>query len=109
MTGIAEKVLTTQERASRAEGRALQVALELQANFYACVWAAKNRDKLDRGDVEGGLRAAQAIGGDTLQKAAGERVVPDSVTYWSAAQRRQWLLRGLQTSDPAQCDMFGTS
>ena len=83
--------------------------MELQANFYACVWAAKNRDKLDPGDVEGGLRAAQAIGDDTLQKAAGKRVVPDSFTYWSSAQRRQWLSRGLQTSDPAQCDAFGTS
>jgi predicted metalloprotease len=106
LTGIADKVQAEQQRASRTEGNALQVAMELQADCYAGVWAAKNRDRLDPGDVEEGLRAAQAIGDDTLQKAAGQRVVPDSFTHGSSAQRQQWLSRGLQTGDPAQCDTF---
>jgi predicted metalloprotease len=107
LTGIADKVSAQQQRASRTEGNALQVAMELQADCYAGVWAAKNRDRLDPGDVEEGLRAAQAIGDDTLQKAAGQRVVPDSFTHGSSAQRQQWLSRGLQTGDPNQCDTFG--
>jgi predicted metalloprotease len=107
LTGIADKVQSAQQRASRTEGNALQVKMELQADCYAGVWAAKNRDRLDPGDVEEGLRAAQAIGDDTLQKAAGQRPVPDSFTHGSSAQRQQWLSRGLQTGDPAQCDTFG--
>jgi predicted metalloprotease len=106
LTGTADKVRSAQQRASRTEGNALQVAMELQADCYAGVWAAKNRDRLEPGDVEEGLRAAQAIGDDTLQKAAGQRVVPDSFTHGSSAQRQQWLQRGLQTGDPAQCDTF---
>ncbi len=106
LTGTADKVRAAQQRASRTEGNALQVAMELQADCYAGVWAAKNRDRLDPGDIEEGLRAAQAIGDDTLQKAAGQRPVPDSFTHGSSAQRQQWLSRGLQTGDPAQCDTF---
>ncbi len=107
LTGTADKVRSAQQRASRAEGNALQVAMELQADCYAGVWASKNSDKLDPGDVEEGLRAAQAIGDDTLQRAAGQRPVPDSFTHGSSAQRQQWLQRGLQSGDPNQCDTFG--
>jgi uncharacterized protein len=107
LTGIADKVASAQQRASRAQGNALQVAMELQADCYAGVWAANNKDRLDPGDVQEGLRAAQAIGDDTLQKASGQRPVPDSFTHGSSAQRQQWLTRGLQTGDVRQCDTFG--
>jgi uncharacterized protein len=107
LTGIADKVASAQQRASRTEGNALQVAMELQADCYAGVWAANNRDRLDPGDIEEGLRAAQAIGDDTLQKAAGQRPVPDSFTHGSSAQRQMWLKRGLDSGDPKQCDTFG--
>ena len=106
LTGTADKVRSAQQRASRTRGNALQVAMELQADCYAGVWAANNRDRLEPGDVEEGLRAAQAIGDDTLQRAAGQRPVPDSFTHGSSAQRQQWLQRGLQTGDPKQCDSF---
>jgi predicted metalloprotease len=108
LTGIADKVASAQQRASRTEGNALQVAMELQADCYAGVWAANNRDRMEPGDVEEGLRAAQAIGDDTLQKAAGQRVVPDSFTHGSSAQRQMWLKRGLDSGDPKQCDTFGS-
>ena len=106
LTGVADKVRAGQERGSTAEGNALQVKMELQADCYAGVWGARNRDRLEPGDVEEGLRAAQAIGDDTLQRQAQGRVVPESFTHGTSAQRMQWLKRGLDSGDPAQCDTF---
>ncbi len=106
LEGIADKVSRTQQRASRAEGNALQVAMELQADCYAGVWAANDKNLLEPGDVEQGLAAAQAIGDDTLQRAAGQRPVPESFTHGTSAQRQMWLKRGLDSGDPAQCDTF---
>ena len=107
LDGTADRVRTAQQRASRAEGNALQVAMELQADCYAGVWAANDKNLLEPGDVEEGLGAAQAIGDDTLQRAGGQRPVPESFTHGSAAQRQQWLTRGLRSGDPAQCNTFG--
>jgi len=106
LTGVLEKARQAQARASEAEGNAVQVRVELQADCYAGVWAARNRDRLEPGDVEEGLRAAAAIGDDTLQRAAQGRVVPESFTHGSAAQRQAWLRRGLESGDPAACDTF---
>lgn len=107
LDGTADQVNRAQQRASRAQGNALQVAMELQADCYAGVWAANDKNLLEPGDVEEGLGAAQAIGDDTLQRAAGQRPVPESFTHGSSAQRQQWLTRGLQSGDPAQCNTFG--
>jgi uncharacterized protein len=107
LDGTAQKVSATQQRASRAQGNALQVAMELQADCYAGVWAANDKNLLEAGDVEEGLTAAQAIGDDALQRAAGQRPVPDSFTHGTSAQRQEWLMRGLKSGDPAQCNTFG--
>jgi len=109
LTGVADKVRAGQQRGSEAEGNALQVRMELQADCYAGVWAAQNRDRLDPGDVEEGLRAAQSIGDDTLQKAAGQTPVPDSFTHGTSAERMAWLKRGIDGGDPAKCDTFAGS
>ncbi|MGJ3625881.1 KPN_02809 family neutral zinc metallopeptidase [Sphingomonas sp. MMS24-JH45] len=106
LLGTAEQVRQAQARGSEAEGNAASVRLELQADCYAGVWAAKNRDPLEPGDVEEGMRAAQAIGDDTLQREAGGRVMPDSFTHGTSAQRMTWLRRGMETGDPAACDTF---
>lgn len=106
VTGTSEKVRAAQKRASEAEGNALQVMMELQADCYAGVWAARDTNLMEPGDLEEGMRAAEAIGDDTLQKAAGRRPVPESFTHGSSAQRMQWLRKGLSTGDPAQCDTF---
>ena len=92
--------------AGRAEGNALSVRLELQADCYAGVWAARNRDRLEPGDVEEGMTAAQAIGDDTLQRESTGRVVPDSFTHGTSEQRMRWLRRGIEMGDPAQCNTF---
>ena len=107
ITGVSDKVRSIQASGDKATGNRAQVAMELQADCYAGVWAAKNRDRLEPGDVEEGLRAAQAIGDDTLQRSAGQRPVPESFTHGTSAQRQQWLRTGLTTGDPAQCDTFG--
>jgi predicted metalloprotease len=109
ITGISDKVRRAQSRASKAEGNALQVKMELQADCYAGVWASAEREALEPGDVEEGLRAASAIGDDTLQKASQGYVVPESFTHGTSAQRMEWLQRGLKSGDPAQCDTFGNS
>ena len=91
------------------------VRLELQADCYAGVWAARanarnqaqnGRPLLETGDVEEGLRAANAIGDDTLQRQSGGRVAPDSFTHGSSAQRVRWFRVGLESGDPAACDTF---
>src|SRR5690606_33814526 len=104
ITGISDRVRAAQSRASEAQGNALQVRMELQADCYAGVWAANDKRLLEPGDIEEGMTAANAIGGDTLQKKAQGYVVPESFTHGTWAQRMEWLRRGLETGDPAQCD-----
>ncbi|WP_294392519.1 neutral zinc metallopeptidase [uncultured Sphingomonas sp.] len=109
LTGVADKVRAGQQRADEAGANALQVRMELQADCYAGVWAANNRDRLEPGDIEEGLRAANAIGDDTLQRSAGRAPVPDSFTHGTSAERMAWLKRGIDSGDPAQCDTFSGS
>ena len=106
LTGVADKVQSAQQRAGKAEGNRYQVAMELQADCYAGVWAAINKDRIEPGDIEEGLRAAHQIGDDVLQKASQGVVVPEAFTHGSAEQRMTWLKRGLQTADPEQCNSF---
>ncbi len=107
VTGTSEQVNRMQARAgNRAQANQALMRLELQADCYAGVWAANNRNLLDAGDFAEGVRAAQAIGDDTLQKAAQGRVVPDSFTHGSAEQRVRWLQKGFASGDPNACDTF---
>jgi uncharacterized protein len=109
ITGISDKVRAVQQRGDEATGNAEQVKMELQADCYAGVWAANDHNLLEPGDVEEGLRAAEAIGDDTLQKAAGQRPVPESFTHGTSEQRMYWLKRGLDTGNPAACDTFANA
>jgi predicted metalloprotease len=105
LEGTLGEVNRKQRSVSEEQGNALQVKIELQADCYAGVWA-KDTGLMEPGDLEEGMTAAQAIGDDTLQKAAGRRPVPESFTHGSSAQREAWLRKGLSTGDPAQCDTF---
>ena len=86
----------------------LSVRLELQADCYAGVWghSAAQRQKLESGDVEEGLAAAAAVGDDRLQRMGGGRVVPESFTHGSSAQRQEWFERGFEGGRPDACDTF---
>ena len=109
LLGISEKVQAARERASEREANALSVRLELQADCLAGVWA-KNADAargiLEAGDVDEALRAATAIGDDSLQKQAQGYAVPDSFTHGSAEQRVRWFRRGMESGQLNACNTF---
>ncbi|WP_113660926.1 KPN_02809 family neutral zinc metallopeptidase [Pedobacter nanyangensis] len=110
LLGTSEKVQRMRNRLSQTEYNKLSVMLELQADFYAGLWAhhAQNlKDfKLDPGDIEEALTAANAIGDDKLQKQATGEVVPDSFTHGTSAQRMYWFKKGFDTGDMRQGDTF---
>ena len=100
LEGTLDRAQSSQARSSAAAGNAVQVGVELQADCYAGVWA-KRSGLLEAGDIEEGMRAAEAIGDDMLTKG---RVSPDNFTHGTSAQRREALIRGLSSGDPAQCN-----
>lgn len=105
LVGTSDQVSRLREQNPDA-ANPLSVRVELQADCYAGVWAAKNKDRLDPGDIQSGLTAAHQIGDDTLMKAAGERPVEASFTHGSSAQRMEWLKRGLDSGNEDDCDTF---
>lgn len=114
ISGTSDRVRRAQASASRAEGNQLQVRMELQADCYAGVWAARARTRdgqsvIEPGDIEEAMRAANAIGDDTLMRSAGQRPVPESFTHGTSEQRMAWLRRGMQSGDPNQCDTFNAA
>jgi predicted metalloprotease len=111
LLGTAEKVHRLQRQVSEVEGNALSVRMELQADCYAGVWghhAKRERNLIEPGDFEEGLRAAAAIGDDRLQKMSRGHVQPESWTHGSSEQRMAWLKRGLESGDPSVCNTFDT-
>ena len=112
LLGIAERVTQLQRRASSGEANALSVRVELQADCLAGVWgyhASRDRNIIEPGDFEEGLRAASAIGDDRLQHMSRGSVQPETWTHGSSEQRATWLRRGLESGDPATCDTFAGS
>jgi predicted metalloprotease len=107
LQGTLNQAHDLQARASETEGNAIQVKVELQADCYAGVWAASARDEqgsiLEAGDAEEAMRAAEAVGDDTLQKHSQGYVVPDSFTHGTSAERQAAFQRGIRSGDPAQC------
>lgn len=107
--GIIGRVDQLRRGMTEAEGNALQVRVELQADCFAGVWANRAdaaRGILERGDIEEGLNAAAAVGDDRLQRRAQGVVVPESFTHGSSAQRVRWFRCGLESGDLRQCDSF---
>ena len=107
LTGTADAIRRAQARAGELEANRLQVGMELQADCYAGVWAARERAAMEEGDLQEGMTAAAAIGDDTLQRAGQGYVVPESFTHGTAAQRQQALTRGFEGGgDPAACETY---
>ena len=109
LLGIDEQV-TAARGGSQKRANAMSVKLELQADCFAGVWAFhanRSRNILEQGDVEGALAAATAIGDDTLQQQSQGRVVPDSFTHGTSAQRVRWFNKGIETGEFTRCDTFG--
>ena len=110
LLGIERQVRGLQQR-SPSQANQLSVLMELQADCFAGIWghSTAQRNIMEAGDAEEGLRAASAIGDDTLQQQASGRVRPESFTHGSAAQRMQWLRRGLESGQVQACDTFRTA
>lgn len=109
LLGIAEKVHSTQQRVGKAEANALSVRMELQADCLAGVWGKRTdtmKNVLEPGDLEAALTAASAIGDDRLQQQSQGRIVPESFTHGSSAQRVRWFKMGFESGDMNQCNTF---
>lgn len=108
LVGTMDKVNSYQQRLPEAQGNQLSVRLELQADCYAGVWGnyVQKQGKLEVGDVEEALRAASAVGDDTIQKRSQGYVVPESFTHGSSQERMSWFNKGFQTGDMRQCNTF---
>lgn len=109
LMGTSDKVNQLRGRVSEEEYNRYSVRLELQADFYAGVWARHGQEKfhfLEEGDLEEALNAALAIGDDTLQRKAQGRVVPAAFTHGTSEQRARWFKKGYQTGDIRQGDTF---
>src|SRR6201992_379990 len=112
LLGIMPRVTRLQQQAgSKAGSTALQVKGELQADCLSGVWVNREEKKrpgfLEAGDIDAALTTASAIGDDTLQRQSTGRVVPDSFTHGSAAQRKQWFMTGYQQGTVQACNTFG--
>lgn len=106
LLGTSQKVRQIQSRVSKAEANQLSVALELQADFYAGLWAHHVQKYLTENDIEVAISAAQAVGDDAIQKRVQGHVVPDSFTHGTSAQRKEWFLRGFRSGEFSQHDTF---
>lgn len=111
LLGISDQVQRQMQRSSKVAANELSVRLELQADFLAGVWAhhAQKAGVLDVGDIEEAMNAASAIGDDKLQAEAQGRVVPESFTHGTSAQRARWFRKGLETGDIRQGDTFSAT
>jgi len=109
LLGIADKVHQAQQRSGKAEANALSVRMELQADCLAGVWGKRTdtmKKVLEPGDLEAALNAASAIGDDRLQQQSQGRIVPESFTHGSSAQRVRWFKTGFESGDMNQCNTF---
>ena len=104
--GTSGKVRQLQQNLEQEDANELSVALELQADFYAGIWAHYNRKYLDEGDIQEALSAASAVGDDAIQKRTTGRVVPDAFTHGTSKQRMEWFMKGYQSGDLSRGDTF---
>lgn len=111
LPGISREVQSMRGRISKEDYNKLSVRLELQADYLAGVWAhhaQRTKQILEEGDIKEALRAANAIGDDTIQKRSRGYVVPDSFTHGTSEQRMRWFLKGFKSGDMTQGDTFNT-
>ncbi len=106
LMGTSGKVRQLQQQKSKVEGNRLSVCLELQADFYAGLWAHYNKKYLESGDIEEALSAAHAVGDDAIQSKMQGHVVPDSFTHGTSEQRMKWFMKGYNSGDIRQHDTF---
>lgn len=110
IAGIASDVRQQQARASKVQGNALSVKMELQADCFAGVWinhTEKREAILEQGDIEEGMKAAEAVGDDTIMRKAGRAPRRENFTHGSSKERMQWFTQGMRTGNIQSCNTFG--
>lgn len=105
LVGTNQKVRQAQQGKSGAAANKLSVAQELQADFYAGVWASRNKEKLEAGDIEEAISAAQAVGDDAIQSKMQGHVQPETFTHGTSAERKAWFMKGYNSGDINQGDI----
>lgn len=106
LLGTSDKVRQLQQQTGEAGANRLSVAQELQADFYAGVWAHYDKNYLEAGDIDEALSAANAVGDDAIQRRTQGSVRPDSFTHGTSEQRKHWFMKGYETGDIKQGDTF---
>ncbi len=109
LTGTSKKSQLLQRRVSKKNANKISVLTELQADCYAGIWIhhyEQQQSLLEQGDIEDGIRAAQSIGDDRLQRQAGQYVNPDSFTHGSSKERAEWFILGMKYGSIQKCDTF---
>jgi len=111
LTGVMDKMNELRSRLSEEEYNKYSVKLELQADFYAGVWAhyTQKEDLLESGDLEEALNAASAVGDDNIQKQSQGYIVPESFTHGTSEQRKKWFYKGFTTGDMMQGNTFSAA
>ena len=112
LTGVLGETQRLRSQLSERQANQISVLTELQADCYAGIWARQAQQRfgtLEAGDLEEAMGAADAVGDDVIQSNAGRTPMPDSFTHGSAAQRQEWLMRGFNSGDMAQCDTFSAA
>jgi predicted metalloprotease len=111
LLGVMDRVNAMQRRMDETQANQLSVRLELQADFFAGVFAryVQNQGVLEAGDIEEALRAASAVGDDKIQRQTTGYVVPDSFTHGTSEQRLRWFKKGYDTGDIRQGDTFSAT
>ena len=107
LLGTSSKVRRLQAGMTQVDANRMSVKQELQADFYAGVWAHYMKNYIEAGDIDEALSAANAVGDDAIQKRVQGHVVPDAFTHGTSAQRKSWFTRGFETGDISQGDTFG--
>lgn len=110
LTGVMDKMNELRQQLSEEEYNKYSVRVELQADFYAGIWAhyTQQQDLLESGDLEEALNAASAVGDDNIQKQSQGYVVPESFTHGTSEQRKRWFYKGFTSGDIRQGDTFST-
>lgn len=105
LVGTNQKVRQAQQGKSQVAANKLSVAQELQADFYAGIWASRNKEKLEAGDIEEAISAAQAVGDDAIQSKMQGHVQPETFTHGTSAERKAWFMKGYNSGDINQGDI----
>src|SRR5690606_31889650 len=105
LVGTNQQIRQAQQGKGKAAANKLSVAQELQADFFAGIWASRNKEKLDAGDIDEAISAAEAVGDDAIQSKMQGHVQSETFTHGTSAERKAWFMKGYNSGDINQGDI----